>query len=60
MRISLGHVAGGSYAQQPLDLIQVNAALYEPCGKRMAQVMESKIVPAVPYAIMQLCNYDGS
>jgi hypothetical protein len=45
---------GGSYAQQPLDLIQVNAALYEPCGKRMAQVMESKIVPAVAYAIMQL------
>ncbi len=41
MRIPLGHVIR-FMPEQPLDFIQIDPALHEPRGERMAQVMELK------------------
>jgi hypothetical protein len=41
MRIPLGHVIR-FMPEQPLDFIQIDPALHEPRGERMAQVIKLK------------------
>ena len=42
MRIALRHRCG-FVSQQALDLVQIDSSLCEPSGKRMPQVMKTKI-----------------
>ena len=49
MRIPLGHVVR-FMPKQPLDFIEVDTALHQPCSECMAQVMEPKIWNTCPIA----------